>query len=166
MLTLNGRPEEAVPLLKRALDNARSGHSDLYAEAEYLAHLGEAYLAAGDLIAARTAAEEGVTIGRARGTMLLEARSHLAFARILLRQEGDRASEDIRKALDQAEDLHTKTGARNLHALVHLERAELARLEGDAGARRRELEAALRLFREMKAPIRVGEVERLLADAE
>jgi hypothetical protein len=43
--------------------------------------------------------------------------------------------------------------------------AELARLEGDPGVRKQELKKALRLFLEMEAPIRVQEVEQLLADA-
>ena len=47
--------------------------------------------------------------------------------------------------------------------VYHLERAELVRITGDHEARDHELRAALRLFREMKAPIRVRQVEKLLA---
>jgi hypothetical protein len=132
LLVLNGRHEEAVILLERALDNARESRADLMNEAEYLAFLAEAHLAGGNLVAAC--------------------------------QEGHGASEGIRKALNDADALYDKTGARNFKALVHLDRAELAGLEGDAGTRKRELEAALGLFREMKAPIRVREVEQLLVD--
>lgn len=46
-------------------------------------------------------------------------------------------------------------GARNFKPVVHLDRAQRARLEGESEARKRELESALRLFRETKAPIRV-----------
>jgi hypothetical protein len=50
------------------------------------------------------------------------------------------------------------------YALVlSLERAELARLEGDAETRVRELREAHRLFLAMGAPIRVEQVERQLA---
>ncbi len=164
MLTLNGRHEEAVALLETALDNARRRQTDLYSEAGHLAFLAEAYLAAGKPVAAMETAEEGIRVGKDKGSMVMEAHSHLTLARILRRQGGDGSSQGIRKALVDSEELYDKTGARNFKAFVHLERAELARLEGDAGARKQELEAALRLFREMKAPIRVREVEGLLAD--
>lgn len=85
------------------------------------------------------------------------------MARVLLRQEGVAAAAAIRAALDRAEALIRETGAKNYQPFIHLERAELARLEGDADARVRELRAAHRLFVAMGAPIRVEQVERELA---
>jgi hypothetical protein len=83
------------------------------------------------------------------------------LARVLLRQEGVAAA--IRAALNRAEALIHETGAKNCQPFVHLERAELARLEGDTETRGRELREALRLFVAMGATIRVEQVERELA---
>ena len=163
LLALNGQHDEAVDLLERALNKQEKQPPDLGYEA--LAVLAEAYLAAGDLVAARRTAEEGIQVGRRMGARISEAHSHRALARTLLRQEGQKAPAEIDEALNRADALYTKTGARNFKAFVLLERAELARIQGDNEARERELEAAIRLFREMKAPIRVQEVEQLLAEA-
>ncbi len=97
--------------------------------------------------------------------LLPEARAQLALARVLLRREGTRAAAAIRRALDRGEALLAETGAKNLQPFIHLERAELARLENDPRTRERELRTALGLFDEMEAPIRVREVEALLADS-
>ena len=46
--------------------------------------------------------------------------------------------------------------------LVHVERAERARLTGDEATRQRELREAHRLFTEIGAPIRAAEVAKEL----
>jgi tetratricopeptide (TPR) repeat protein len=165
MLTLNGLHEEAVAVLEQGLSASRRWRTHLSAEAEVLACLAEAHLAAGNLAEARTTAEAGVSAGQRIGSVQYEARAHHALGRVLLRQSGKVSIEEARKILDRADALHAKTGSRNFQALVRMDLAELARLEGDPGVRKQELEEALRLFHEMKAPIRVREVEQLLADA-
>jgi tetratricopeptide (TPR) repeat protein len=163
ILSLTGDCEEAVELLEKALRLSRARKINLSHEPENLARLAEAHLGAGHLSAARTAAEEGVAVGQRIGAVAQEADAHLALARVRLRQDGAAAVAEIREALSCAQALYSRSGGRNRQAFVHLERAELARLEGDAGTRERELRAALELFRLMKAPIRVREVEELLA---
>jgi adenylate cyclase len=162
-LVLSGRCDEAAELLEGVLRVGRQRRIGLGHESEYLARLAEAYLGAGRLSEARSTAEDAVAIGRRIGAVAQEADAHLALARVLLVQEGAAAEAKIREALSCAQALYKKSGARNRQAFVHLEHAELARREGDAGTRERELRAALELFRVMKAPIRVREVEELLA---
>jgi tetratricopeptide (TPR) repeat protein len=166
MLRLFGQGEEAVMLLEEALRFARERRTQLAWESLRLAELAEAHLASGNLDAARRVAEEGVAAGQRIGTKVYESRAHLALARALLNQEGLAGARAIREALDRAEALHMETGARNYQPFVHLARAELARLEGDPQTRKTELRSALELFQKMKAPIRVREVEQLLAGAE
>jgi hypothetical protein len=55
------------------------------------------------------------------------------------------------------------SGAKSYEPVVHVERAELARLSGDPATRERELREAHRLFTEMAAPIRAAEVTKELA---
>jgi class 3 adenylate cyclase/tetratricopeptide (TPR) repeat protein len=165
LLALSGQHDEAINLLERTLNQQANQALALAYEGDYLQILAQAYLAAGNLVEARSAAEKAIEVGRRMGAMVAEAHSHLALARILLRQDGEKATAQVDEALNCADALYTKTGARNFTALVLLERAELARVTGDHEAREHELKAALRLFREMKAPIRVRQVEQLLEDA-
>jgi len=162
-LRLNGQWQEAIELHEQALCTARERRTGLEAEAFFLAYLAEAYLAGRDLPRARTAAEAGVTAGRRTGARVFEQEAQRSLARVLLRQEGAVAAAAIRAALDRAEALIRETGAKNYQPFIHLERAELARLEGDAETRVRELREAHRLFLAMGAPIRVEQVERQLA---
>jgi hypothetical protein len=55
------------------------------------------------------------------------------------------------------------SGAKSYEPFLHVERAELARLNRDDTARRRELREAHRLSTEMGAPVRAEEVARELA---
>jgi hypothetical protein len=54
------------------------------------------------------------------------------------------------------------SGAKSYEPFLHVERAELARLQGDDTVRERELREAYRLFLEIGAPIRAEEVARQL----
>ena len=162
MLTRVGPAQEALLLAERAVAIVRE--VSRVSEARVLGTLAEAQLGAGQLDAARATAEEAISAGRRIGTRVHEAGAHLALAQVLLRQEGTGAADAIRRALDRGEALHAETGAKNLQPFIHLERAELARLENDPRARELELRTALGLFGEMEAPIRVREVEALLAD--
>jgi adenylate cyclase len=158
VLRLNGQWQEAIELHEQALRTARERRTGLEGEALYLAYLAEAYLAGGDLPRARAAAEAGVAAGARTGARVFEQEAQRALARVLLRQEGAAAGAAIRAALDRAEALIRETGAKNYQPFIHLERAELARLEGDARTRVRELREAHRLFVEMGA---TGQAERI-----
>ena len=50
--------------------------------------------------------------------------------------------------------------AKSYEPVLHVERAELARLVGDEATRERELREAHRLFTEIGAPIRAAEVAK------
>ena len=81
---------------------------------------------------------------------------------MLLAQEGAAAATAVRAALDEAQRVIDETGATSLAPLVLLDRAELARLEGDSGARERALVEAKELFAALGAPLRVQQIEALL----
>jgi hypothetical protein len=55
------------------------------------------------------------------------------------------------------------SGAKSYEPFLHVERAELGRLNGDEAARWGELREAHRLFLEIGAPIRAAEVAKELA---
>ena len=55
------------------------------------------------------------------------------------------------------------SGAKSYEPFLHVERAELARLNGDDATRQRELREAHRLFLEIGAPIRAEQVAKELA---
>ena len=80
--------------------------------------------------------------------------ARLALARVLLRTDGAGARDAVHAALTRAEVLVDETGANAYAPLIHLERAELARLIGDGPARERQLREAQRLFVEMGATAR------------
>ena len=165
MLTRAGPAQEALSLAERAATIVRDAGMVRAWEARVLTTLAEAQLAAGQLDDARATAEEATSAGRRIGTRIYEAEAQLALARVLLRRGGAGTAHAIRSALDRGEALSAETGAKNLQPFIHLERAELARLDNDSRTRERELYAALGLFGEMEAPIRVREVEALLADS-
>jgi len=160
-LRLNGQWREAIELHEQALRMARERRTGLDGEAFHLALLAEAYLAGGDLPRARAAAEAGVAAGRRIGARGQENEAQRSLARVLLRQEGVAAAAAIRAALDRAEALIRETGAKNHQPFIHLERAELARIEGNTEARGRELCEAHRLFTAIGA---AGQAERLAKD--
>ena len=123
----------------------------------------DAHLAAGDPRAARETAERALTVARERGMQMGECAAHLALGRVLVRSEGPRAPEAAESALAQASSLVGETGAERYRPFIHLERAELARLLGDGGARQLELREAHRLFTEMGATARAERVAKDLA---
>ena len=80
------------------------------------------------------------------------------------RMAGAAAAPAIRDALSEADRLIDETGATSLAPLVLLDRAALARLEGDTAARQRLLEEAKALFAGLGAPMRVRQIDALLAE--
>jgi len=159
-----GRWAEAIETLEQALTIARECRTYLEAEAALVAALAEAWLGAGDVGRAHALAEESVALGRRIGAPLYFFPALRALAHVLLVQEGAAAAPAIRAALDEADRLIAETGATTLTPLILLDRAALARLEGDTAARQRLLEEARELFAGLGAPMRAQQTDALLAE--
>src|SRR2546430_10380298 len=77
-----------------------------------------------------------------------------------VRSKAFRQRERSRPRSPKADAWIEMSGAKSYEPFLHVERAELARLNGDDAARQRELREANRLFLEIGAPIRAQEVAR------
>jgi adenylate cyclase len=155
---LNREWNDAMAASERALELAREHRTGLHMEASILAQLSSARLSLGDARRARETAEQAISIARERGTKEQECEAQLALARALLESEAAKAQRAIEEALARALALIEETEARSYAPLVYEERAELARLLGEAELRERELREAHRLYTEMGA---TGHTERL-----
>jgi hypothetical protein len=82
--------------------------------------------------------------------------------RALREIRGLQATREIEAALAEADAWLEMSGAKSYEPLLHVERAELARLNGDDTACQRELREAHRLFLEIGAPIRAAEISKEL----
>jgi len=162
-LTVASRWPEAIETLEQALAIARERRTALEGEARFVSWLAEACLGAGDLVRARALAEESVELGRRIGAPVDLAQAQRALAHVMLAQEGLAAATAVHAALAEAKRLIDETFATSLAPLVLLDRAELARLEGDSGAREGALREAKGLFAELGAPLRVQQIDALLA---
>ena len=160
-LKMRGQSSEAVETLEHALAVSRERRTGLQFEAWGLSLLAEAQLANGEPDRARATANEAVAA--AHQTPLFECVARLALARVLLRTDGAGARDAVDAALTRAEVLVDETGANAYAPLIHLERAELARLIGDGPARERQLREAQRLFVEMGATARAQQLARDVA---
>jgi class 3 adenylate cyclase/tetratricopeptide (TPR) repeat protein len=154
---------EAIETLEHARGIGRERRTGLEREAGIVSWLAEACLGAEDIARARALAEEAVGRGRQIGVPMDVVYAQRTLARVLLAQEGAAAATAVRAALSEAERLIEETGATSLAPLVLLERAELARLESDTSAREHTLREAKRLFAELGAPLRVDQIDALLA---
>jgi adenylate cyclase len=163
VLTLAGDWPEAIETLEHALEIAREHRTTLELETQLVSWLAEARLGAGELDRARALAEESVELGRRIAHPANRVQALRALVHVLLAQEGATAAPAVRAALAEAERIVGEIGATSLAPLVLLDRAELARVEGDRAARERALREAKALFAEIGAPLRVREVEALLA---
>ena len=162
-LVVARRWPEAVETLEHALAIARERRTCLEREAGVLSWLAEAHLGAGDTARARALAEEAVALGRRIGVPTDMFYAQRALVHVLLAKEGRAAATAVRAALAEAERITEETGATSFAPLVLLDRAELARVEDDAGTREGALREAKRLFADLGAPVRVQQIEALLA---
>ena len=156
-----GESSEAVRMFEQALAVSRERRTGLQFEAWVLALLAESRLANGEPDQARATAREAVAA--AHHTPLFECVARLALAHVLLRTDGLLARDAIETALTRAQALVDETGAEVYSPFVHLERAEFARLAGDAPSRELELREAQRLFSAMGATARAEQVAREVA---
>jgi len=158
---LNGQWPEAIETLTQSLDRGRKWHVALPNEAWALALLAEAYAGAGDAARARESAEQAVDCARQRQVPVWEIHALLARARVLRMTDGAASAPRIADDLRAAEALITRTEAHAYTPFVHEERAQLARLVGDAATCQRELHEAHQLFSAMGA---TGHAERLATE--
>jgi class 3 adenylate cyclase/tetratricopeptide (TPR) repeat protein len=155
--------DEAICALQQDVGISRERHTGLLLEAGSLALLSDAHRGRGDFDLARRTAEEALAVARRRGSRLFEGDAQLALARVLLATDGWRAREQIDRALTKAAAVVEQTGARVRLPLIHVERAELARLGGEETVRQRELSEALRLFIEVGATGHARRIQALTA---
>jgi hypothetical protein len=155
---LNGQWPEAIETLTQSLDDMRKRHVNLPDEAWALALLAEAYAGTGSMERARESADQAVDCARQRQVPVWEIHALLARARVLRMTDGAAGAPRIADDLRAAEALITRTEAHAYTPFVHEERAQLARLAGDAATCQRELHAAHQLFATMGA---TGHAERL-----
>jgi hypothetical protein len=86
--------------------------------------------------------------------------AHVSCQRAL---QGAEARQAIETQLAEVSQLIDETGAERWRPHIHVERAELHRLTGDAGGMRSELTEALRLFTEMGATGHAARITREIA---
>jgi class 3 adenylate cyclase/tetratricopeptide (TPR) repeat protein len=127
--------------------------------------LAECYLHQGKADAARTTAEEAVTLARRYHARVSECYALLTRARVLLGTTGADAAAEIAQSLEQALGLVTETGGAGAEPFIHLERAELARLTGDGATYAVQLDTAYRLLVQMGATAHAERVRALRAAA-
>jgi class 3 adenylate cyclase/tetratricopeptide (TPR) repeat protein len=153
----------ALELAERSVALSRQSNTSLECESTHLTSVAEACRAAGDPARAVSVALEAYEVARRRGTWHWAPRAAVALARALRKRSGAAAADEIREALARAEESARRVGAPNQLALIDLERAALAELEGDPASREILLRQALGDLQRMGASFRAAQVERLLA---
>ncbi len=159
---LNRAWHEALEVLGTALTIGRERRLSL-AEGGVLAAMAAAHLGLGDRARAMTLAEEAIAFTRRVGARFWEFSALLTRIRALREIRGVEATSDIEAALAEADAWLEMSGAKSYEPFLHVERAELARLQGDDTVRQHELREAHRLFLEVGAPIRAEQVAEELA---
>jgi hypothetical protein len=119
-----------------------------------LPRLAVAYADLGQPEQARETAARGLELVRELRTPVFVALALLMQSQVLRKTLGVEARAVIVAALTEAEALVAQAGIRGWQPFVHVERAEVARLVGDAATRERELREAHRLFTGMGARAR------------
>ena len=119
-----------------------------------LAATAGAHLCLGDRANALGLADEAIEVCRRRGTRLGEFSALLSRIHALRELQDVEATKLIEATLAEADAWLEMSGAKSYEPFLHVERAELAKLTGDAATRERGLREAHRLFLEIDAPIR------------
>jgi class 3 adenylate cyclase/DNA-binding SARP family transcriptional activator/tetratricopeptide (TPR) repeat protein len=155
-----GEHDDALTLAEESLDIMGAMQTGLLYEPLGLLLLAEARLGLADVEGARAAAADGAAIASAQHARILEARCRLGLGRALLHERPGDARTELERALDLARgDGPVFTP----HILLAL--ADLARLQHDDKARRRQLEQAHRLFEEQGATGHARRVAEQIATA-
>jgi tetratricopeptide (TPR) repeat protein len=157
-LIKEGRLNEGIGELKDVLDwYARSNLR--FTRYQFMLWLGEAYLAAGELELARSAAEEVRAASAETGYRHLEALARRLLGEALLPTDTSAASEHIGHAVETLR----QSGARNHLARALVGEAALRRRLGDAAGARAALEESLAIFEEVGTLGEPGRVREALA---
>jgi tetratricopeptide (TPR) repeat protein len=145
-----GEWSATVAAAEEGLALARRRNRIVFLELHLVAALARAHLGAGDLDRARAAAAEALALSAEcpdpRTSRIVAS---AAAAHVLLRTDGP--SPEALRALAEAEALAAAIPDRFHEARLRLERAHLARFDGDEASRRRLLDEAARLFAAMGA---------------
>jgi hypothetical protein len=159
---LNPAGHDALEVLATALTIGRERRLSVF-EGGVLAVMAAAHLGLGDRARALMLADEAIAVCRRCGARFWEFSALLTRMRALRETQGIQATSEIEAALAEAGAWLEMSGAKSYEPFLWVERAELARLNGDDTARRRELREAHRLFLEIGAPIRAEQVAKELA---
>jgi hypothetical protein len=118
--------------LERGLTIVTERRTGLQLEPNWLALLARAYLEIGDPERAIATGDRALRLARQRETLLWQIYALRMLAGIRRETSGRDAADAIEQMLDEAVALVERTGARSETPFIDLERAELARLLGDA----------------------------------
>ncbi len=154
--------DEALASLDHSLSTALKHGTFLHMQPEILAYKAQALDGCGDGKAALAVIEEALAVATTLETRRQLVKIYSTRARLLgsLGSDGlERAEADLDAAVRVAEECP----APGLLPGIHVERAGLYAQRGDAEGRRRELEAAHRLYREMEA---IPNAERVARELE
>ncbi len=161
LLALAASMQEDWPQAIDAIEHARAiaGERSAAADSEgwQLTILGEAHASLGDGQRGVELCREAVSLlrGREQSTELV---ADVTLARVLLASQGLTARDEIEAALTRADELVEALGAAGVEPTIHVQRAELARQDGDDHTRELELREAYRLFTAIGA---TGHADRL-----
>ena len=158
---LNGARHDALEVLEIALKIGSERRVSVHVGG-VLALMAAAHLGLGDRDQALALGDKSIVVSRQRGTRFWEFSALLIRIRALREIHGVRATKEIEAAVAEAAAWLEMSGAKSYEPFLHVERAELARLTGDAAARQRELREAHRLFMQIGASIRAAEVAKEL----
>jgi ATP/maltotriose-dependent transcriptional regulator MalT len=156
---LNREWHDALEILETASTIAME-HRLVLVESGVLATIAAAHLGLGDREEALAVGQQAIEVSRRRGTRLWEFPALLTRMRALREIHGVRVASDIQAAIAEADAWLEMSGAKSYEPFLHVERAELARLRGDAATCRREFCEAHRLFTEMGAPTRAEQIAK------
>ena len=157
---LFGKIEDATRDARACLDVYRQ--TDRVRCGEAAAFLAECLLAEGDLLNAKVAAEEAISICRRSTRVTYEVVAHGVLARALLRQNGTRALVTVEAELALAAELIERSGARLFLPSLLEWRAEVAGVLGLAEERAQLLQQALAVFGEIGAPLQAKRISTRL----
>jgi adenylate cyclase len=147
------RHDEAIKILTRALNEARTRNVARWEESSFLTYLARAHMEQDDCSEAAQLADEAVTVSRRQGARVHEAFALLARAHVRRgMNKDDHGAVDV--DLHAALKLVAETGACTFEPSIH---EELGRLHNDET----ELREALRLYRQIGA---TGHARRLEAE--
>jgi hypothetical protein len=161
-----GQLRRAIDVVNEGLAIARDRRIGLYNMPLLLATRARAQIGLGDIPGARTSATEAIDLAVRCGARHYEVRGRLQLARALLADLGPGDEQRVRAELDQALATVEALGIRVFTPYVHLERAQLARLLGDGAGYDEELRTAHRLFLDVGAYGRAGEITAAVGGAQ